>query len=536
MLLDDYINKHFNIEIEKNKKEIIDYLETHREKVSIILEELEDEEYDDILKNGLTDDYKLIEIIDDELIIRRINQNITNIIDNYLSCNVKELDVPKKIFEKLRIMHYKRLKKVNLTGEELLINKEWMDLLSKITNIKKISGEEIEFSEDLKENSVFYSDSNLLYNNIIIEIDDDKPDFIYSNDPFSSLDKILDYTDLESSTFIIDYKIEYEFYFKFAFFSDFNNIGEIVNAINILEKRGLEINNILINLDNKDYDDIKIIKQLQKKYSVYLEYRDTTQISYDDFISMRETLNYYKELILGADLSPLERVLYAYDIIKSFKYREEDEYEDEDQSRLIHNIIRDGKIVCVGYSLFLEQLLSEVGIKCICIDSMDETHQRNLVNVTDDEYDIEGTYALDVTWDSDPDYYFIESDDGKCYIKTPGIIDEDYNVIKRVDGISFYNYFMIPASKYDEVFNENGDYINPYLKCNIDIIESYNTVSGIDEYTFIQLLYNVRRKEGYTYEEAIDSINETFLVRNSINNATIDDEELENDRTYSYTL
>ena len=235
---------------------------------------------------------------------------------------------------------------------------------------------------------------------------------------------------------------------------------------------------------------------------------------------MRETLNYYKNLILEANLSPLEKVTFAYDIIKSFHYQEA---EDRSISRNIHSIVRDGKIVCVGYAAFLSQLLKEVGIDSFSISTSVPTkdgikgHQRNVVKIKDDKYSVDGVFALDATWDSAKDLIKIVDENGKEDIVRSSKKQENQTKEKEYDNLSLYEYFLVPASEYQKVFSgeKMPNFSSATYYKNDDSLESAESVASEfvgdkrpDFTKLLKLISNVRLKQGYTKEQTLQSIEE----------------------------
>lgn len=122
--------------------------------------------------------------------------------------------------------------------------------------------------------------------------------------------------------------------------------------------------------------------------------------------------------IKNSNLSPFERYIAVYNIVKQFKPYKEN-YEDGDQSRFLKNILYNDYIVCVGFARLLEDLARRVGVpaKKISIDvallnKEEETfdyagHARVLVYLKDPKYGIDGYYIADPTWDNkmDKDIY-----------------------------------------------------------------------------------------------------------------------------------
>ena len=126
--------------------------------------------------------------------------------------------------------------------------------------------------------------------------------------------------------------------------------------------------------------------------------------------------------IRNSHLSPLEKYLAIYDIVKKFKpYK--DNMDSQQESRNLKYILEDNNdyIVCVGYASLLKELLNRINIPSICIhvdvdSSYNEGytkeeitinnigHTRNLIKIDDDKYHIHGYYISDSTWDSNPKY------------------------------------------------------------------------------------------------------------------------------------
>ena len=120
--------------------------------------------------------------------------------------------------------------------------------------------------------------------------------------------------------------------------------------------------------------------------------------------------------IKNANLSPLERYLAVYNIVKNYKLYKENK-DDKNKARYLRYILDNEYMVCVGYSKLLTELLDKVGIDAngISIDvdtSYDDGftreekevelagHQRSIISIDDDKYNIHGLYMADPTWDN----------------------------------------------------------------------------------------------------------------------------------------
>ena len=131
----------------------------------------------------------------------------------------------------------------------------------------------------------------------------------------------------------------------------------------------------------------------------------------------------YEMIKPAINLSPYEKFLYAYSIVKHFKkYKEVNENEDKMKARKLYSIIdNDEYMVCVGYANLLNDLLSKLEIESTTysvgvdvgfdkVDVLAENagnaeseyggHSRVIVNLVDPKYGINGIYQSDPTWDN----------------------------------------------------------------------------------------------------------------------------------------
>lgn len=117
-----------------------------------------------------------------------------------------------------------------------------------------------------------------------------------------------------------------------------------------------------------------------------------------------EKIDEIVEEVKKYDFSPLEKILYLYDIVKARVYTAEKEDEDSSLSRNINSALLGDKIVCVGYAKIFKLLLDKVGIESETTYLKEIKgiygHVRNEIYIKDEKYDIDGVYLFDPTWDS----------------------------------------------------------------------------------------------------------------------------------------
>ena len=304
--------------------------------------------------------------------------------------------------------------------------------------------------------------------------------------------------------------------------------------------------------ENKSYDNAYYLNSIAKKYPLEINYGDLHTCSVEEFLAMRETLDFFNDLVQANNLSQAEILMYAYDIMKTFRYKENKENKDE--SRYLHNIVMTDYIVCVGYAKFMEQILKENGVRVIetgvtCDLGNGEYggHARNLVYLDDDKYDIHGIYAIDATWDSAKGRPLLITDEnGKRFIVKEA--RETDTVEKDYDANALYRNFLVPADEYQDVFikdtippilqlqienkydefYQDEDKYSKFITTRTDLKDLFGDIPSKDDLkdalrvkkpsleTFKRILYTVRQAEGYSNEEALDSVDEVVELNTMI--------------------
>lgn len=210
---------------------------------------------------------------------------------------------------------------------------------------------------------------------------------------------------------------------------------EIVKDFDIKEKGTLEISFYINNdgLKNKLLEFVKKYKDFniviyEKNFkdiidalgnenypNLKIEFPNSENpISYKEFYDMYQKLIDIVDFVKHYNLSPLEKIMSVYDIVKSNKYKMEDLGEDYSTSRDLNKIILNDKIVCVGFANLMDFILTNLDIKCksanyVYSNKNNTGHRRNFVYLKDDKYNIEGIFFLDATWDSRKDDKYLDN-------------------------------------------------------------------------------------------------------------------------------
>lgn len=281
-----------------------------------------------------------------------------------------------------------------------------------------------------------------------------------------------------------------------------------------------------------DFDNVlKVIKVLENKPNVTIEIELKTEEGYscknefntiidkhpellgrniivnvgrEDY-DIRDYSNYEKKLnALIKDaygLSPFERYLYAYNVVKKFKkYKENDDNRKE--ARDLYRILDKGNesIVCRGYAVLLHDLLEKLGIESEVIDvtvekGFDEVpidvevtpdgvntgragHARVRVHLVDPKYDIDGIYYADPTWDNNMN-------------------NDAYNhaLMTQEEFIESHRFYFFKRNSIEEVFYSKT-IEEFYIKANFWMFDSIQREKS-DYEKRISLLYEYELSEIY---------------------------------------
>ncbi len=381
-------------------------------------------------------------------------------------------------------------------------------------------------------------------------------------------DEALGKLGIENSDIIIDIK---EGVIEKVKFPKRRSVDDIEKVTSFLEKTGYSQTEIEWTCENKTYKDLDKLVEINQRHPIKINYGEPIKTSLDNFIGMRQTIDWYKQIINEGELSPTEKLLYAYDIIKSFGYNESSV--NSNDSRYIPEIIQTGNIVCVGYSSFIEQILKELDIPTakisVSVKKDDKLfgHARNVVRVDDDKYNIHGLYAFDTTWDSLTDNLYITEDDSGKKSFTLEKKDGDTKA-KLVDSLALYQNFLIPIKDYNKKYpNEvfpgivraalqaaypeeeylgiSSPYSDKITPDNLDTVTAQNferlfgtknitpevinyvSASKPSAATFEEMLYNVRKQEGYDTESAKEDVESSIEI-----NKMLDELKPEQNRTF----
>lgn len=442
-----------------------------------------------------------------------------------INSSLTEISVPKSFLEDnyTFLEGLESLSKLTINDYGFL-TPEQLDFIEKHTGIKEIDvSTSYILGDDFKDLVAIKKDGKLLgYNNDIIirerETEEEKdPNFKQekSNDVYveakkvtkEDIDKILGMIgeDLTKVNRKIEVRCENQKY-VFNIFDGLVNMDiddpdmNIASYIrDVFSKRGIKTNGVFVKaVPGYAEKSLEDLDKLSEEVEVRIRYDLSETSSYDNFKGLYETMKWYRSIIKDYPLSPVEKLAFAYDILKTLEYNET-EKEDAMESRTPHKIIKTGHIVCAGYTAMLKEIFKEFdpnitigSFGVTCYEDDDKTlrgfHSRSVAVINDEKYGIHGAYALDPTWDS-----YKEKGKEK--------IDSEYTAL------DLYRYFMVPFSEYKKVFKHDSNikffegeasYLNTNLSDeNID--KAISTISRQDEQKEGELPFK-RKEKVINYE------------------------------------
>lgn len=190
-------------------------------------------------------------------------------------------------------------------------------------------------------------------------------------------------------------------------------------------------------------------------------------VSIDDYEKTMIAINNIVEKVNHYNFSPFEKLIYLYDLIRDRFYVREDKDESASLSRDLTSSLLGDKIVCLGFANIFNAVCEKLGFNsCVFLLQGDEVgHARNLLYLVDSEYDIDGLYFFDTTFDCkrDEDNEFLFS--YQHFAKTAHEME------------SFSSGSMVPVT-YKYLTDESLDELERVIpEGNLDMIKSISLLS-----------------------------------------------------------
>lgn len=516
--------------IRENKDKIRRHLESLDE-ISIVADNLEFSEMKEIgnrIIEGDVADSELLSFTDNGIRMVEITDDVLNELKELIPVNIERIVVPATLFKIVsKISDFPNLRE--------FISNEYSDFKENTLEEELKSVIKLEIPIEGKIGELFKNDFVVCYTHAE-QFDLDRVEvFDRRNETDSFLSSNVISMALKSEKEIYNLRIK-----NLA-------VEEVILFLEWLKKEEYEVDGVILEVKNETLPNIELLEKYAAEFNILIDYGEYIKTSYDDFLAMRAAIDWYKEIIKTNDLSPFETLIFAYDILKTFPYQEA---EDLDDSRFVPNIIRTGNIVCVGYSKLLEMIINELGIKSVPISIPGSNgkngHQRVMVRLDDDKYDIHGLFAVDATWDRNANQLsLVENEFGTQSVRKRDRMEED-KVIKEFDSLSLYNFFLIPYKEYHKVFWDEklpdifkifetsiGYDYDYFDGCNVEFRQLFDTIDKtyIKNYIyhsekpnldkFREALSVVRRAEGYIDEEISEIVDDTIEINKMLDDCGV---------------
>lgn len=527
-------------EIYKNNlTNIRKYISSKKDHVSI---DIYDISLDDIVKKSKDDSYlngqELI-YTDGGIKLLFPVKNLWNDIKYYIPKSITKLETPFEIIQNdiSFLKNFPNLETLVLS-DYVRLNKEQIQKIQSKTNIKRLLVNYTSSYVDFYKNEGFaIEDGNVLYKNLLIQKKDSeekgfKLDTMYIDTYNLNLEQIEKLYSISEKKDKIIIRTQDSSRYTINFLNgklvdvsiDSNDLIDATRFYSYLVNNGCQVNSVCINVEKIDYlnMDLSRYEKLAKETNLTFDYGvGGAPANLEEFKGLVASLNWYRNLIKEANLSPAEKVMFAFDIMKTFAYNESDVSKND--SRYPHRIIETGNIVCVGYSEMLKQILKDMddikvgNLGVECYDSNGNPlggHARSIVELDDSKYNIHGMYVMDATWDS---------------------FKKELSEVKKYTALDLYRYFLVAPNDYKLMFpndtvpdifmsqEKKVNLVNEYVyafegrttsieKSKLintvteDKVRKYLDAKRISLDTFNKMLYNVRIAEGYLPEMMDDEI------------------------------
>lgn len=327
---------------------------------------------------------------------------------------------------------------------------------------------------------------------------------------------------------------------EFSYNHDADIIKSIIDFVNEKEEKEDEKTEFVIEISDRNKLD----------YTVFDDEKQNSTICVITDTDMPTDMNVYKKTeekireVIGdimkheEELTPFEKLLWLYDNVTKFrKYKKEGSEEEWEESRLLHKLMFNDKIVCVGYSYLLADLAKRIDLVVgeryvefgkMPNDDAQYTHMENVVDLSDEEYDINGIYLIDSTQDNNDieNFYVLNH-----FLVTP----EEYKryiVNNCVQGFS-----LLECTSFQE-FKELASRDKESLASLADLLSNRYPNEEIFSYSFSDYdaeisYYFSESKKLYELSKSVDikpigldSIVKALVKIEKIKNSQISDEEL----------
>ena len=222
---------------------------------------------------------------------------------------------------------------------------------------------------------------------------------------------------------------------------------EIKRILSNVFKENIKPNQIVISIEGKSNFTKREWEKVEEFYSFFNS--KNIEFGFEDLnrtftpfeiLNARKQINDMAKKFQNKNLSPFEKLVGVYSLVTQRQYIAENSEEHWSQSRSIYGVLNSDRMVCVGYSSLIKEIMKKLEKNNIIVFSNNvgcskdnktlcALHRNLIVYCKDEKYNIEGYYYLDPTWDRS--------------------IDKDF---------PSFNFFMVPLNEIENI-EKNGNKI-----------------------------------------------------------------------------
>lgn len=222
--------------------------------------------------------------------------------------------------------------------------------------------------------------------------------------------------------------------------SNKNNLVKVLNIAKELEKKVIIDGRTISLIDYERILSQYSIEELENK-NIQINYLDQSNIiSLKALYHTAVIVDTITKKIQKYNLSPIEQIIYTYDMVKERKYKECNE--DKDSPRDLDKIIESEYTVCVGHSNLLIAILENLGINAKPLISTKIKHQRTAVYIKDEKYKIDGVYVFDPCYDCKKSNNYIDNYNYFGLLLNESEIDSP-STTNEINNISYEEFLSI---------------------------------------------------------------------------------------------
>ncbi len=279
----------------------------------------------------------------------------------------------------------------------------------------------------------------------------------------------------------------------FGYF-DYKKIADFVKKNPVLSTKRL-IFNVPFDLSLEKMDEINELFDYNTSNLYFSLYDNDSLITFKEY---KDTISAIDKMINEVEkfnFSPLEKIMYIYDIVRDKVYTEVDDGEDKRNSRDLTSSLLSDKIVCLGYARIFTTLIKRLGIKCNTVFLINSNnnkngHARNVIFVDDEKYGVKGVYYFDPTYDnkkSESDNNFLYS--YRWFAVTKAKMDKIGG--RNLFELKFPYYSKDMVQEFEKLVGEVG--LNGLPKEFIDSINYMAGLTGSNSLLFRIALINSKK-------------------------------------------